>query len=141
GYLWSRYAGRKLPKPIIDDEEELEVSPHKKLPSLVQALLPVVVPIILIGAHAFIGLADGEMAGWLNVVYVLGFPEVALSVGILLALSAKKNWKGDELNPLLRSSVEKAGEILVIIGAGGAFGAILAQADLGQHFAGSNFIG
>lgn len=35
---------------------------------------------------------------------------------------------------LLSEGVEKAGSILVIIGAGGAFGAVLAAMHLGQHF-------
>lgn len=140
GYLWSRYAGRKLPKPVIEDD-----TPHAltetKLPSLMQSVLPVIVPIVLIGAHAFIGLGDENMLWWLRTLYVLGIPEVALGVGIILALSAKRNWKREELNPLFRNAVEKAGDILVIIGAGGAFGAILAQAELGRHFAESALIG
>src|SRR5690606_3677234 len=112
-----------------------------KLPSLMQSVLPVIVPIVLIGAHAFIGLGDENMLWWLRTLYVLGIPEVALGVGIILALSAKRNWKREELNPLFRNAVEKAGEILVIIGAGGAFGAILAQADMGRHFAHSATVG
>src|SRR6185503_1562505 len=39
-----------------------------------------------------------------------------------------------EISRLLRDSVEKAGGILIIIGAGGAFGAILAATKIGVHF-------
>lgn len=140
GYLWSRYAGSKLPKPPIDEEDE-STGPETKLPSIVQAILPVAVPIILIGIHAFITLGDATTSLPLRVLHIMGIPEVALSFGIVLALSAKRSWKSEELNPLFRSTVEKAGEILVIIGAGGAFGAILAQADMGRHFANSAIIG
>src|SRR5690606_31988894 len=124
GYLWSRYAGRKLPKPVIEDD-----TPHAltetKLPSLMQSVLPVIVPIVLIGAHAFSGLVDGTLWWWFPTLYVLGIPAVALGVGIILAFSAKSNWRREELKPLFRNAVEEAGDILVIIGAGGAFGAIL----------------
>ena len=140
GYLWSRYAGRKLPKPPMDTEDE-NTGPETKLPSIVQAILPVAVPIILIGIHAFITLGDATTSPLLRILHFMGIPEVALSFGIVLALCAKRSWKSEELNPLLRSTVEKAGEILVIIGAGGAFGAILAQADMGRHFANSTIIG
>lgn len=140
GYLWSRYAGRKLPKPSLDNED-MNTALHTKLPSIVQAVLPVIVPIVLIGAHAFIGLGEANEAIPLRVLYVMGIPEVALAIGILLALCTKRNWKRSESNPLLRDSVEKAGEILVIIGAGGAFGAILEKADMGRHFADSSIIG
>lgn len=140
GYLWSRYAGSKLPKPVMDEADE-STAPETKLPSIVQAILPVAVPIILIGIHAFITLGDATTSLPLRTLHIMGIPEVALSIGIVLALCAKRSWKSDELTPLLRSTVEKAGEILVIIGAGGAFGAILAQADMGRHFANSTFIG
>jgi GntP family gluconate:H+ symporter len=38
------------------------------------------------------------------------------------------------VSKLLQDSAEKAGSILVIIGAGGAFGAVLAATQLGQYF-------
>ena len=65
---------------------------------------------------------------------VLGDPVVALSIGILLALTAKRNWDKQTLGKLLQESAEKAGGILVIIGAGGAFGAVLAATKIGDHF-------
>jgi GntP family gluconate:H+ symporter len=43
------------------------------------------------------------------------------------------SWKKDVLAPLLQEGAEKAGGILVIIGAGGAFGAVLAATKLGIH--------
>ncbi len=141
GYLWSRYAGNKLPKPPLMDEMDEENTPKTKLPSITQAILPVAIPIILIGIHAFTALGNGNTSLILRILHIMGIPEMALSVGVVLALCTKRDWKSGELNPLLRSTVEKAGEILVIIGAGGAFGAILAQADMGRHFAHSAIIG
>lgn len=140
GYLWSRYAGGKLPK-LSPDTQMRVVTPTTNLPSIVQAVLPVGIPIILIAIHAFVGLGNTDMPLFLQILHTMGIPEVALSIGIILALTCKRNWKMDELNPLLRSTIEKAGEILVIIGAGGAFGSILAEADIGRHFSGSAFIG
>ena len=65
---------------------------------------------------------------------VLGDPVIALSVGVLLAFTNIKHWKKDVISKLLTEGVEKAGSILVIIGAGGAFGAVLAATKLGEHF-------
>jgi GntP family gluconate:H+ symporter len=44
------------------------------------------------------------------------------------------NWTKQTLGKLLQEGAEKAGGILVIIGAGGAFGTVLAATNIGQHF-------
>ena len=64
----------------------------------------------------------------------LGDPVMALAIGVLLAFNCGRLWTRDSLSKLLQEAAEKAGGILVIIGAGGAFGAILAAAKIGQHF-------
>jgi gluconate:H+ symporter, GntP family len=46
-------------------------------------------------------------------------------IGVLLAFNTSRWWKRDAISRLLHDPVEKAGGILVIIGAGGAFGAVL----------------
>lgn len=139
GYLWSRYMGSKLPQVLPDIEQASSVV-DRKLPAFYQAILPVAVPIVLIGIHAFIASGEVESSVVLSILHKLGIPEVALTIGILLAFSCKRKWNSTEFNPLLRNAVEKAAEILIIIGAGGAFGAILAQADMGRHFADSTVI-
>lgn len=133
GYLWSRYMGRKLPE-ILPDAEQSYKPVDQKLPSFFQAILPVAVPIILIGIHAFTGVQQENSSAVLYIFHKLGIPELALSIGILLALTCKGKWRKEEINPLLRNAVEKAAEILIIIGAGGAFGAILMQANIAQYF-------
>jgi GntP family gluconate:H+ symporter len=71
----------------------------------------------------------------------LGDPVIALSAGIILAFAAGRSWTKENISKLLSESAEKAGGILVIIGAGGAFGAILAAAKIGQHFSESVALG
>jgi GntP family gluconate:H+ symporter len=55
-------------------------------------------------------------------------------IGVILALWCKPKWTRVELSHRLQDAVEKAGSILIIIGAGGAFGAILAATKIGLHF-------
>ncbi len=62
---------------------------------------------------------------------------VALLIGVLLSLLCIVKWEKDALNFLLHESIEKAGPIIIIIGAGGAFGAILAATNLGHHLSSS----
>lgn len=139
GNLWANYAGRKatdiLPEDIPDAAEA------GTGPSLILACLPVFVPIILIGIRSFLTESGQKPQGWQSVMVSLGDPVIALLIGVLLALTCKRSWKKQELSKLLQDSVEKAGGILVIIGMGGAFGAILTAAKIGDHFSQSVALG
>jgi GntP family gluconate:H+ symporter len=131
GHWWARRAGKKIPFLVTaDDEPELI---HDELPSVVKSFLPVIVPIVLIALHSFI---EGEkvLTGWQQLLIILGEPVIALSIGVLLALNAGKKWTRISLSRLLTDAAEKAGGILVIIGAGGAFGAVLAATRIGEQF-------
>ncbi|GAA4792262.1 hypothetical protein GCM10023231_20300 [Olivibacter ginsenosidimutans] len=67
--------------------------------------------------------------------FTLGMPEVALMIGIVLVFVGNKGWSRETITKLFHDGTEKAASILLIIGGGGAFGAILAQANIGEHFA------
>ncbi|MFT3932499.1 MAG: GntP family permease [Chitinophagaceae bacterium] len=133
GYAWANYAGRKT-AVIHSITEEEENATAEKLPSLTAALLPIAVPIILIAVKSFLSTNATSKTFLHNLFDVLGDPVMALTVGILLAFAAGRSWKKETVSQLLSEAAEKAGGILVIIGAGGAFGAILAAAKIGQHF-------
>jgi GntP family gluconate:H+ symporter len=132
GHIWAKYAGNKIEHAIVEEDEIPEdTTAH---PSVIKAFLPVIVPILLIAAASFFNefaLSNEWIKNW----FVLGDPVIALSIGILLAFNAKKKWNKKTVGLLLQESAEKAGGILVIIGAGGAFGAVLAATKIGDHFA------
>ncbi|MGF7040879.1 GntP family permease [Mucilaginibacter lappiensis] len=131
GYLWSKYAGKKIPVQVIDEPEL--ISGNQQLPSVIKAFMPVVVPIILIAVKSFFVVEPGAAGKWINLLLIPGDPVIALAIGVLLAFNTMSSWKKDILAPLLQEGAEKAGGILVIIGAGGAFGAVLAATKLGTH--------
>jgi len=131
GNIWARYAGRNLPVPIMEEEIASDVQLHQ--PSVIQSFLPIVIPIALIGLKSFIIIEATPENNWINAVLAIGDPVIALIIGILLTFFCKKSWKRTELSRVLQDSAEKAGGILVIIGAGGAFGAILAAIKIGTH--------
>jgi len=132
GYAWARYAGRK-----IKNEEPAEtpvIDLTTKAPSVLLSFLPVLVPIILIGIKSFLAIETGKtIPAWMQVFMVAGDPVIALAIGIVLAFLAVRTWNKNVVGKLLQEAAEKAGGILVIIGAGGAFGAILAATKVGQH--------
>jgi gluconate:H+ symporter, GntP family len=132
GHWWAVYAGKKITIMEVEQEEVIEdATAH---PTVLKAFLPVIVPILLIAIRSFFINDEAVKNGWLNNLLSLGEPVIALSVGVLLAFAAKTNWKKKTVSHLLQDSVEKAGGILVIIGAGGAFGAVLAATKMGFHF-------
>jgi gluconate:H+ symporter, GntP family len=132
GYAWARYAGRKFP---INQQAEAHVEEiAKTAPSVPCSFLPVIIPIVLIGVKSFLTIeADKAIPAWMQLMMVTGDPVIALAIGVLLALLAARSWKKGDIGKLLQEAAEKAGGILVIIGAGGAFGAILAATKVGEH--------
>jgi GntP family gluconate:H+ symporter len=139
GNLWARYAGKGAPDKLTEDV----IAEHEKdeSPSLTQACLPVIVPIVLIGLKSFLTTGTTVSGGGLAIITIVGDPVIALLIGVLLAFNGKRSWKKSETGKLLQDATEKAGGILVIIGMGGAFGAILTAAKIGEHFSQSLALG
>jgi gluconate:H+ symporter, GntP family len=144
GYGWANYAGRKFiaslpsaPPPA----SPLPSAPHPagepsstRQPTVLLASLPIIVPILLIAARSFLVMDKVADTGLFHALSLLGDPVIALSAGIALAFLAGRSWTRESVSSLLMEAVEKAGGILVIIGAGGGFGAVLAATHPGQHF-------
>ena len=131
GHWWAVYAGKKTETSLETVDET-----HEELfagPKTIPAFLPVVVPILLMALRSVL-VFDKNKTGFLTDVFnIAGDPAVALAIGVLIAIATGKNTK-HSLAFQLSAAVEKAGGILVIIGAGGAFGAVLAATNIGDHF-------
>ncbi len=128
-YFYTGYAGRKMIASTSHKKQELindDITP----PSVLNSFLPVMLPIILIALKSMIT-ADASFLS--NFFMVTGDPVIALSIGVVLALMSSKRGVNRNINHWLQESAEKAGGILVIIGGGGAFGAVLAATKIGQH--------
>ncbi|MFT5998183.1 MAG: GntP family gluconate:H+ symporter [Neolewinella sp.] len=116
-------------KAVPPTQSKAEDAP---LPSLVQSLLPLLIPILLIALGSVLKLAtDGK--GAVSYILWLCDPTVALSLGCIPALLLpsivpKTEWIKDGLG--------LAGPILIITGLGGAFGAILKASSLANDVAG-----
>ena len=131
GHWWAVYAGKKTKKDIeTADEpgEERFAGPKASL-----AFLPVGIPILLMALRSILVFDKNKTGALTDVFNIVGDPAIALAVGVLIAIATGKNSKYS-LAFQLSAAVEKAGGILVIIGAGGAFGAVLAATNIGDHF-------
>ena len=143
GMLWAnRFVGKDialeddgLPLPAAEDFATLKAR-YGKLPSAYQAFAPIFVPILLIclgsiAAFPSKPLGEGALLGLLS---FLGQPVVALLVGLALACTLlKSESKRKELHERVAEGLLAAAPILLITGAGGAFGAVLKATPLGDY--------
>ena len=126
--LWARYADRfrsfSAPIPAAPATPPAEMS--GPLPAPGRALLVVLMPIVLIAAKPLLLLnADAYPPALLALINFLGDPLAALSVGIVLATRLTGGWERAVFNGVLNDAIHKAGPVLVIVGAGGAFGEVI----------------
>jgi GntP family gluconate:H+ symporter len=121
--------------PVFDEREKLPHE-HAVLPGLFMSLLPIVLPVLLIAGHAVAmqvdpkGFADGNLA-WLA---VAGNPNMALMLSAALALLTyvlRRRPSKSDLSAMVEESLLSAGVIVLITSAGGAFGAMLKEANVG----------
>lgn len=143
GMLWAnRFIGKDialeddgLPLPAAEDFAELKAR-YGKLPSAFQAFAPIFVPILLIclgSIAAFPSKPLGEGALFSALTF-LGQPVVALIVGLALACTLlKSSDKRKEFHDHVVEGLLSAAPILLITGAGGAFGAVLKVTPLGDY--------
>ena len=121
---------------------------NPEMPSALKSISPILVPILLIANGSLIKFFKWENS-ITEVLLFLGNPLVALFVGMLLAFSLFEKWDKTHLTDWIGEGIKLAGPILIITGAGGAFGGVLKAtplADLvkswvaGGQFSGSIFL-
>ncbi|HHC79637.1 MAG TPA: GntP family permease [Flavobacteriia bacterium] len=138
GFLWATFIENKIkiktPEVLVDEPST------EKIPKTGLAFAPIIVPIVLIAlksisnypTHPF---GEGTITAIIN---FIGNPVIALFIGVFLAFNLKgKNTKETHSN-WVTSGLKEAGIIILITGAGGAFGAILRAAGIGEII-GSSF--
>ncbi len=109
--------------------------PESALPGFIASILPVVLPIILIGGASITKVLVTDSNSPWNIMEFIGNKNIALLAGaiisvVLLARVKKLNLRqiGDLLDPPLQT----AGAVILITSAGGAFGLMLRDAGVGE---------
>lgn len=136
GYFWALYIGKRLhikeghitenlPEQVEEEEKE------KNLPKLWNTLLPLFLPLILIALKSVADyptqpLGEGLLASLFR---FFGDPIVALFIGVLLSFLMVNKAASGQKQLWVGESLKQAGAIVLITGAGGAFGAVLRTLD------------
>lgn len=102
-------------------------------PGLLAALLPVIIPIILISISSITDVASGNNSP--AFISFWGNKNVAMAVGTVIALwlwAKNKNLNAKQLWESCAKPLEIAGIIILITSAGGAFGAMIKHSGIGN---------
>lgn len=144
GWLWSNRFLNVEPDNIDADNAAAVALPanmksredYNKLPSATMAFLPIIVPIVLICLSSFANfptapLGDGLIA---ELLIFIGNPLTALLIGLFLSfLLIEGNDKTQQVSDAISQGLVVAAPILLITGAGGAFGAMLKVTPIGDY--------
>lgn len=127
-------------RPVEGCQEEPEPLPDDKLPSLLASAMPILFPVLMISAHTIIStLAKGTPPDSLLhrveiTTSIIGNAHFAMFISAVLALIVlwrQRKPSRQKLADMVESSLMSGGIIILITSAGGAFGAMLKEAQIG----------
>ena len=132
-WAWGVYFAGPRIKTMASDEfdgvsiEDLDEEGPTELPGTLSSFTPIVIPILLIGAQSVVSLLFLEDHILRTIFLYLGWPVVALSIGVWLAY---RNIRSDDdrtkaKDAWVESALKTSAMILVVTGLGGSLSAIL----------------
>ncbi|MDQ0618666.1 GntP family permease [Arthrobacter globiformis] len=138
GILWGTWIGKRVMVNVPEDRivpEAEEAKGHE--PSIGLVLLAIGLPMLLIlgGTFGNIFAPDGPLR---DVLQFFGNPAIALTVAVLMAmwlLGIRRGMTSAELSEITGSSLRPVGMILLVVGAGAFFGAVLSATGVGKAVA------
>lgn len=134
GYFWAVFAGKHY-SSTEDTELIMENTNHDLvLPPGVKALSPILVPILLIALRSVATYPSQPLGGGFlyKVLDFSGEPVNSLLIGLFLAFLLFPKWNRETLTGWIGEGITAAAPILLITGAGGAFGSILKETHIGE---------
>ncbi|SDK39442.1 GntP family permease [Streptomyces indicus] len=141
-WVYSAWIGKRIfvpvPQDMLEAAEEARtavaaeqraagVTPPEQPVSLGTVLTIIGTPLLLILAATFSSIALDEST-LRSVIEFFGHPFVALTIALLMAyylLGIRRGWSRKSLETVSTASLKPVGNILLVVGAGGVFGAVL----------------
>ena len=134
--IFAKYIGKKIyVNPSVSENETPVQTPKSSYqPSVLKSFLPILVPVTLIvvssiadfPTHPF---GEGQLKVFLS---FIGNPVTALFIGIFIALFLPEKFDKEMLSTTgwVGSALKSAATVILITGAGGAFGKVLQSSDI-----------
>ncbi len=140
GVVWGSWIGKRViievPDEFIPEEKEADKNP----PPLWLISFIILVPMVLILGATVGNVVLEEGSTLLSVLIFLGTPTIALTIAVLLALyllGTRRGITAQEIGAMSAAALKPVGMILLVVGAGAFFGAVLRATGVGQALADS----
>ena len=136
GYFFAKYIGKKVKAgddidngEVVKTYEQL-VAEYGKLPGGLNALAPIIVPILLMALGS-----SSSMAGWSGMTAAvcgfLGTPIIALAVGTIFGvIQLSVAGRMDKFYEITNETLKTVGPILFVTAAGGVLGKVISSSDM-----------
>lgn len=127
-------AADEAKQAVLAEQRAAGVDPQEKPVPLGTVLGIIGTPLVLILAATFSSIALDPSTPR-SVIEFFGNPFVALTIALLLAyylLGIRRGWSRKSLETVSTSSLKPVGNILLVVGAGGVFGAVLKASGVAQ---------
>jgi len=130
GLFWATNFAKKF--NVVPDTDEPQ-SDDRALPSIPLSFAPVIIPIILIAAKSIANYPSTPFGEGLIYKFIdfTGDPLIALFIAVFISFFLKG--KSFTHSGWITDGLKNAGVIILITGAGGAFGNVLRTTDLGEY--------
>lgn len=128
GYLWAKY---RVNSEINLSEITTDNTTAKELKLTPRVFIPILLPIVLIGLKSIAEYPTHPMGSGVlfSGISALGNPIIALLIGVIVAYLGSVKDKSEAFSWAVES-LKEAGIIILITGAGGAFGTVLKTLDI-----------
>ena len=141
GYIFAVWVNKKNPIPLRDTPdsslEDLQAQvnkPDSELPPFWLSILPILLPILLIGGATTVNLLVEGPSPWKDFFNTLGEKNLAMIVAAVVSiilLVSKIGMEKKKLAKTFQDALSGGGVVILITASGGAFGAILQQTGIG----------
>lgn len=145
GFFWATKVASSIMiegEGAVDSHQEKQTKEFGELPSTTKAVVPIFLPIVLIGTGSIVGFGEWS-GGTAEFLLFLGNPVVALLLGVFAAFPLLPCWNEKTLTGWIGEGIKDSAPILLLTGAGGAFGAVIRATPVAEsikEFAGGGFL-
>ncbi|MFC6765908.1 GntP family permease [Natrinema soli] len=143
GLVYGKFIAKRVDIPLRDTmgtttEELQEISQQStsNLPDVLEAALPIVLAIVLVGTQTITDTFFSSSAWFVSVFAFVGNPNFALTIAAIVSAVTFYRMTSLDLESWaeeLTEALKEGGNIAAIVGAGGAFGGMLAAAGVGGY--------
>ncbi|WP_165998449.1 gluconate:H+ symporter [Bacillus sp. Cs-700] len=138
GPIFGKYIGNKIHVKVPDFVTQNEMEQHKnekELPSFLSIVVLILIPLVLILVNTVSGQILPEDSFMRSLLTFIGHPFIALTLSTLLTfyfLGTKRGYTKTEIQNIATKSLEPAGIIILVTGAGGVFKQTLINSGVGD---------